>query len=80
MQERRKVPRQRALKGAKLLLGKLSVFDCVVRNISDAGAGVELPYTLDVPDKIDIRFFGNASMRHCRCAWRKLSKMGVEFI
>ena len=32
MQERRKLARTRVLKGAKILLGKSSVIDCVVRD------------------------------------------------
>ena len=80
MQERRKVTRTRVLKGAKLLLGKISVIDCVVRNITSAGAGVELPNTLDLPETMDMTFDSSHSFRRCRCVWRKLTKLGVEFI
>ena len=80
MLERRKVTRTRVLKGAKLLLGKISVIDCVVRNITSAGARVELPNTLDLPETMDITFDSSHSFRRCRCVWRKLTGMGVEFI
>ena len=40
MQERRKRPRLRVLKSAKLVLGKSSVFDCVVRDLTNVGAGI----------------------------------------
>jgi PilZ domain len=80
MQERRKITRTRVFKGAKLLLGKLSVIDCVVRNITSAGAGVELPNALDLPETLDVTFDGSHSFRRCRCVWRKLTRIGVEFI
>jgi hypothetical protein len=80
MQERRKIARKRVLKGAKLLLGMSSLRDCVVRNLSDAGAGVELPNTIELPDAMDLTFSDGRPSRRCRLVWRKISKTGVEFI
>ncbi len=79
MQERRKVTRTRIFKGAKLLLGKLSVIDCVVRNITGAGAGIEVPNALEVPETLEMTLGGSHSFRRCRCVWRKLTRLGVEF-
>jgi hypothetical protein len=79
MQERRKTTRTRVLKGAKFLLGKSSVRDCVVRNLTNAGAGVEVANTLDLPDDLNLTFDGNRTSRQCRLIWRKLNKTGVEF-
>ena len=80
MEERRKATRTRVLKGAKLLLGKLSVIDCVVRNISGTGAGVELPNALDLPETLELTLDRSHSFRRCRCVWRKLTRVGVEFV
>jgi hypothetical protein len=79
MQERRKTTRTRVLKGAKFLLGKSSVRDCVVRNLTNAGAGVEVANTLDLPDDLNLTFDGNRTSRQCHLIWRKLNKTGVEF-
>jgi hypothetical protein len=79
MQERRKIARTRVLKGAKFLLGKSSVRDCVVRNLTNAGAGVEVPNTIDLPADLGLTFNGSRTSRRCRLVWRKLSKTGVEF-
>ena len=79
MQERRKITRTRVLKGAKLLLGKSSVRDCVVRDLTNAGAGVEVPSTIDLPEALDLTFNGGRSLRPCRLVWRKINKTGVEF-
>ena len=79
MQERRKITRTRVLKGAKFLLGKSSVIDCVVRDITNVGAGVDVPNTIDLPEALDLTYDGGRSFRGCRRVWRKLNKIGVEF-
>ena len=80
MQERRKITRTRVLKGAKFLLGNSSVRDCVVRDLTNIGAGVEVPNTIDLPEALDLTFNGSRSFRRCRLVWRKISKTGVEFV
>jgi hypothetical protein len=80
MQERRKITRKRVLKGAQFLLGKTSSRDCVVRNLTDAGAGVDVSNTIDLPEAADLTLDGGRSSRRCRLVWRKISKTGVEFI
>jgi hypothetical protein len=80
MQERRKITRMRVLKGAKFLLGNSSVRDCVVRDLTNAGAGVEVPNTIELPVGLDLTFDGDRSFRRCRLVWRKISKTGVEFV
>jgi len=79
MQERRKISRTRVFKGAKFVLGKSSVIDCVVCNITNVGACVDVS-TIDLPEVLDLSFDGNRSFRRCRPVWRKLNKIGVEFI
>jgi hypothetical protein len=80
MQERRKMTRKRVLKGGKFLLGKTSSRDCVVRNLSDAGAGVEVPNTIDLPEALEFTLDDGRSSRRARLVWRKIGKTGVEFI
>jgi hypothetical protein len=79
MQERRKITRTRVLKGAKFLLGNSSTRDCVVRDLTNAGAGVEVPNTIDLPETLDLTLNGGRSFRQCRVVWRKITKTGVEF-
>lgn len=80
MQERRKCSRSRALKSAKLFLGKSSVFDCVVRDLTNVGARIEIPNAFDLPEKLDITIGGGPLIRTCRLVWRKLNGTGVEFL
>ena len=80
MQERRKLTRTRVLKGAKMLLGKTSVIDCVARDLTNSGAGLEVPNTNGLPETVDLTLDAGHSIRPSRLVWRKLNKAGVEFL
>jgi len=54
--ERRGSGRSRVLKGVKLVLGKSSAIDCVVRNVTNSGARIHLPNTVDSPEAFDLTF------------------------
>ncbi|HYC18192.1 MAG TPA: PilZ domain-containing protein [Pseudolabrys sp.] len=79
MQERRKSARSRVVKNAKLVLGASSVIDCVVRNLTNVGARVEISHTTDLPDALELTFDGGRSYRPCRIIWRATDETGVEF-
>jgi hypothetical protein len=80
MHERRKLTRTRVLKGAKMLLGKSSVIDCVARDLTNGGAGLEVPNTIGLPETVDLTLAAGHSTRRSRLVWRKLNKAGVEFL
>jgi ribosomal protein S1 len=79
MLERRKHPRMRALKGAQLVVGKSIVLDCIVRNLTDQGARIEISNTVGLPDRLQLSFDNGGLERVCRIVWRKLTEAGVEF-
>ena len=80
MQERRKLTLTRVLKGAKMLLGKSSVIDCVARDLTNKGAGLDVPNTIGLPETVDLTLDAGHSIRRSRLVWRKLNKTGVEFL
>ena len=80
MQERRKHIRSRVLKGAKMLLGKSSVIDCIARDLTKAGAGLEVSNTSGLPDTVNLSLDSDRLVRPCRLVWRRLNKTGVEFL
>lgn len=54
MNERRLHGRRRTFKGGKLIFNKgLSVLDCIIRDLSDDGARLELTTTTTIPDQFD---------------------------
>ncbi len=80
MQERRKRLRLRVLKSAKLVLRKSSMLDCVVCDLTNVGAGIEIPNAIDLPELLEMTFDGGHSIRPCRLVWRTFSRTGVEFL
>lgn len=80
MSERRQYPRLRVLKSAKIVLGTSTLFDCVVRNLTNGGARLELPSAIDLPDVVAVTFDGGRTCRPCRLAWRRLNATGVRFL
>ena len=79
MCERRRLPRLRVLKGAKLILERHLVLDCVVRNLTGTGARVEIPNSIDLPETFELTLDRGHTVRPCRVVWRGLSGVGVEF-
>jgi hypothetical protein len=78
--ERRRQPRQRTSKSARILLSRYhSVIDCTVRDISPTGASLDVASTLGIPDRFDVMFDADKSIRTCRLIWFKQKQIGVEF-
>lgn len=80
IQENRKSKRLRVLKGAKIVLGASSLLDCVVLDLTNSGARIKIPNTVNLPDKLALTFDGGHTCRQCWVAWRKLNVAGVEFL
>ena len=80
MHERRKWPRLRVLKSAKLVLAKSTFFDSVVRDLTVGGARIEIPNAIDLPKEFEAAFGSGSSVRPCRLIWRTISAAGLEFL
>jgi hypothetical protein len=52
----------------------------VVRNLSKAGAILEVENAFRVPDEFTLIVEGNVFGRFCRVAWRETKRIGVEFV
>ena len=80
MAERKRYPRLRTLKPGKIVFDRRScVIDCMVRNLSAAGACLEIPSTLGVPDRFDLVITTEKYPRSCRVAWKDKTRVGVTF-
>jgi hypothetical protein len=51
---------------------------CIIRNLSDTGAKLEVSSVAGVPNTFDLIAPGHRP-HACRVAWRSLREMGVEF-
>lgn len=76
--DRRSSPRTKTLKGAQLVWPTGSAVKCIVRNLSEAGAKIEVHSP--VPGTFDLVFDSDRLRRSCRVVWRKEPMMGVRFI
>jgi hypothetical protein len=78
--ERRTNLRRRTLLTGKIIFNqRSSVINCVVRNLSDTGACLEVPDTLGIPDTFKLKVEPNGACSDCRVAWRLAKRVGVVF-
>ena len=78
--ERRAVSRHRVFKGATLSFnGGYAAMECVVRNMSDAGALLRFGDATGVPAKFDLHIFGETQTRPANVRWRSGQNVGVSF-
>ena len=77
--EKRATTRLRTLKGAAIRFGTTSL-DCVVRNMSEGGAALEVGTPLGIPDQFALYFKPDMVKRDCLVTWRKAERIGVRFV
>jgi len=78
-EERRRMPRQRTLKSARIVIDPQGpVLDCIVRNLSARGA-LLLVSSLAVPDRFELILSTSRARQTCKVAWRAHDRVGVEF-
>lgn len=79
MEEQRKSQRQRTFKGGSIsYVGGLAI-DCVIRNLSETGACLELNNSVVVPDNFTLIVKPEILSRSCHVVWRSAKRIGVSF-
>jgi hypothetical protein len=79
-QDRRVHPRHRVCKGAKIAFNNRgSMIDCTIRNLSAAGAGLQIASPVGIPDDFELVFNDGTSVLACRIIWRSATQLGVAF-
>jgi hypothetical protein len=77
-QERRKERREKTLIGATVSFNaRRSVFDCLIRNISTAGALLEFPDTTLAPTEFELHVRHRDQSFRGTVVWRKQERAGV---
>jgi PilZ domain len=78
--EKRLQPRRNTMIAATIVFdGGNSRVDCVIRNLSEGGAKIEVPSARAIPQSFDLMVKGHRP-HQCRVAWRALRELGVEFM
>lgn len=75
----RLTPRRNTMIPAQIVFdGGRKRIDCIIRNLSDGGAKLEVPSVVGVPNTFDL-LAPRQPPRPCRVVWRALKEMGVQF-
>ena len=79
MKENRVSPRRRVLKTGQIAFSdKAPKLECIVRNLSDTGASLQISTTTGMPKSFGLIVDG--AHRTCRVVWRTDTRLGVTFI
>ena len=78
MTEHRTTPRHRVLKTATIAFGGGAI-DCTIRNMSDAGAALDVASPVGIPDRFAMVLPVDGRRLSCRVVWRKEKRIGIAF-
>jgi hypothetical protein len=78
MSDNRTQPRKRILKAGRIEFG-FGAIDCVVRNVSETGASLEVESPLGIPEQFDLMIVVDRFRRRSHVVWRKENRLGVRF-
>ena len=78
MTERRAIARQRVFKAGTIEFGGARV-DCTVRNISVAGAALDVATPVGIPHEVILNILTHQVCQPCRIVWREEKRIGVAF-
>ena len=78
MDDRRSEPRLRIFKAGTVEFGDAGI-DCTVRNITAAGASIEVSSPIGIPHEIVLRIPTRQVCRHGYVLWRQEKRIGVVF-
>ena len=78
MDPQRIAPRRRILKAGSIESGG-GVIDCIVRNLSETGAALEVVSPLFIPDRFTLIVPTDQLKQRCHIVWRKQKRIGIAF-
>ncbi|WP_349369594.1 PilZ domain-containing protein [Salinarimonas sp.] len=79
--EHRGAPRRRTLMSAQIRYsGGAVTADCVVRNISDTGAKIDVSAGIVLPERFDLVIPQKNVVHACELRWRRAAEAGVAFL
>jgi len=79
MDERRKILRHRTLKAGSITFNLDGGVDCRVRNLSGAGACLEVASQIGIPDDFVLVVEADHLRSPCHVIWRTATRLGVAF-
>jgi hypothetical protein len=80
MVEQRKSQRHRTLKTGTITFDRGAGIDCIIRNVSQEGACLEIASPVGIPDDFLLVMISDKAQRQCQVAWRSARRIGVNFV
>lgn len=77
--EQRQAERMDTRKAGRIVLGNGLGLRCTIRNVSRAGACLQVASHFGIPQDIMLEIEGEQSKRPCRIVWRRNNQLGVIF-
>jgi hypothetical protein len=78
MDNKRNKARQRVLKAGLITFNGAGI-NCLVRNISDTGAALEVENQIGIPPIFDLVIAADNFTQRCHVVWRKEKRIGIVF-
>ena len=78
MNEKRSLMRQRTLKAGSIAFNGAAI-DCTVRNLTSAGAMLDVESPLGIPRVFTLIVPSDEVRKHCQVVWIKEKRVGVVF-
>ena len=79
MQDRRASARDKVLLGGRAEVDARARMNCVVRNLSENGACVEVDGYARVPEEINLTIISKGRAYLARVIWREANRLGLAF-
>jgi hypothetical protein len=79
MDERRRATRQRVFKAGTIAFNRAAGIDCIIKNLSDTGACLEVASPLGIPEAFVLVTDAGHNKRPCHIVWRKEKRLGICF-
>jgi len=80
MEERRRAPRSRSYKSGQINAEGYPSIDCIIRNLTDGGACIEVDSKLVRTDQFRLVIHPEYLNRLCDVVWREPKRIGVKFV
>lgn len=79
--DERRLPgqRRRTLKKGRVVLSDTTVMDCLVRDLSEAGARLEFAAAVGLPEKFRLLVVGSNLLHPAALSWQRGLSAGVRF-
>ena len=78
--EHRSAARVKTLKGGRIIFNRGPDISCIIRNLSETGASLEVKSQRGIPDAFWLMINRELTKRDCRVMWRGVNRMGVSFV